>query len=191
MLTRLPYNTGEVIVVCCHAQTTQWRIQFYQLACFFVSQTFMIRLARHIPNLVFACFFFSQIAKMDTEAFIMESRCAMTIVFCLFIFGNCFRLIAFANCFLLIAFWCLLFVNWFMLFANFIFYFLSPAFSTIWLVFFNAHRNFAMRNYISRDSNVKFHIMENWSAMLIVNCFLLIAYCILLNELCLLQIAFC
>ena len=123
----------------------------------------------------------------------MESRCAMTIVFCLFIFGNSFCLIAFVNCFLLIAFWCLLFVNWFMLFAHFIFYVLSAAFSTIWLVCFNGHRNFAMRNSFSIDSNVKFHIVENWMAMLIVNCFclLLIVYCLMIFAYCKLLFANC
>ena len=131
----------------------------------------------------------------------------MIIVFCLFIFGNSFCLIVFVNCFLLIAFWCLLFVNWFLLFAHFIFYVLSAAFSMIWLVCFNGHLNFAMRNYISIDSNVNFHIMENRMAMLIVNCFclLLIVYwlmifayckllfynCLLSNANCYLLIAFC
>ena len=49
-----------------------------------------------------------------------------------------------------------------MLFANFMFYFLSMAFSTIWLEFLTPHRNVAMRNYISLDNNVKFHIIEKF-----------------------------
>ena len=50
-----------------------------------------------------------------------------------------------------------------------------------------------MRNYISLDNNVKFHIMEGWSAMLIIVIgFLLIAYClmILLIANCVLLIAY-
>ena len=51
-----------------------------------------------------------------------------------------------------------------------------------------AHRNFAMRNYISIDNDVN---MESGSAMLIVSLFLLIAYCLLLIDLCLLLIDLC
>ena len=138
---------------------------------------------RYVHVIIQTCFILN-----DTT---MESRCAMTIVFCLFIFGNSFCLIAFVNCFLLIAFWCLLFVNWFMLFVHFIFYFLSAAFSTIWLVCFNGHRNFAMRNYISIDSICKIPYYGKLNGNAYCQLFLLIAYCLLLNDLCLFQIAFC
>ena len=78
-----------------------------------------------------------------------------------------------------------------MLFVHFIFYSLSIGFSPIWLVLLTTHRIVAMRNYISLDNNVKFHIMEGWSAMLIiVISFLLIAYCLLLNDLAYCQLCF-
>ena len=71
-----------------------------------------------------------------------------------------------------------------MLFAHIIVYFLSTAFFHDLTRIFDAHRNFAMRNFTSIDSNVKFHVMDNWSAMLnIINCFLLIiliVYCLMI-----------